>query len=52
VKTREFIKHLEKYNCVFYREGKKHSIYQNTITKKKTTIPRHNTIDRDLAVLI
>jgi hypothetical protein len=41
VKRNEFIQHLATYQCYLHRHGSKHDIYQNAITKKKTTFPRH-----------
>ncbi len=52
VKRTEFIKHLEKYNCLLHRHGGKHDVYQNMNTKKKTTLPRHATIDKRLSEAI
>ena len=49
VKRNEFIKHLEKHNCQLQRHGSKHDVYQNLITKKKTTLPRHSQIDKHLS---
>lgn len=52
VKRNHFIKHLENHNCFLHRNGSKHDIYQHTITKKKTTIPRHPQLDKNLCQLI
>ena len=52
MKRRDFIKHLEKNNCHLLREGAKHSVYQNIKTNKKTTVPRHSNLDKDLVNLI
>jgi predicted RNA binding protein YcfA (HicA-like mRNA interferase family) len=52
VKRNQFIKHLEKHNCQLHRHGSKHDVYQNTITKKKTTVPRHPQIDKLLSEAI
>lgn len=49
VKRIEFIKHLEKFNCLFKRHGSKHDVFQNINTKKKTTVSRHPQIDKNLA---
>ncbi|OGI82914.1 addiction module toxin, HicA family [Candidatus Nomurabacteria bacterium RIFCSPLOWO2_02_FULL_44_12] len=43
------IKHLEKNNCFFAREGSKHSVYYNPKTNKSSTIPRHADIRSFLA---
>jgi mRNA interferase HicA len=44
MKRRELLKHLENNNCRLLREGGNHSIYENSINKKRTAIPRHNEI--------
>jgi len=49
MKRKDLIKHLLKNNCIFLREGAKHSIFFNSLTKKSSTIPRHNEIDDLLA---
>ncbi len=52
VKRNAFIKHLEKNSCYLHRHGSKHDVYQNEVTKKKTTIPRHPQLDKHLCDLI
>jgi len=52
VKRNEFIQHLANHNCFLHRHGSKHDIYQNTSTKKKTTVPRHPQLDKHLCDLI
>jgi mRNA interferase HicA len=49
LKRRQLIEHLEAHGCELYGEGKRHSKYRNTVTGKKTTVPRHTEIDNDLA---
>ncbi len=49
MKRRQFVKHLEGEDCEFYGEGAKHSKVRNKVTGKKSTVPRHNEIDNDLA---
>jgi predicted RNA binding protein YcfA (HicA-like mRNA interferase family) len=46
VKRNEFIQHLANNNCFLLRHGSKHDIYQNVVTGKKTTLPRHPKIDK------
>ena len=46
VKRNKFIKHLNKHHCQLHRHGGKHDVFENTNTKKKTTIPRHPQIDK------
>lgn len=45
MKRNDLIKHLLKEECVFIREGAKHSIFFNPFTKRISTVPRHNDID-------
>lgn len=49
MKRRDFIKYLLKNDCIFVREGAKHSVFFNTLTKSSSTIPRHNEINNFLA---
>jgi mRNA interferase HicA len=49
LKRRALVKHLEAEGCELYGEGAKHSKFRNMATGKKTTVPRHNEIDDDLA---
>ena len=52
MKRREFIRHLRENNCHLLDEGSRHSIIQNTVTGKKTSLPRHTEIDRRLVALV
>jgi predicted RNA binding protein YcfA (HicA-like mRNA interferase family) len=52
VKRKLFIDHLRKNGCYLHRNGANHDIYQNSITKKKTSIPRHPHLDKNLCNLI
>jgi len=52
VKRNEFLSHLQNNNCYLHRNGGKHDIYQNKITKKKTSVPRHPHLDKNLCSLI
>jgi predicted RNA binding protein YcfA (HicA-like mRNA interferase family) len=49
MKRADLIRHLEKQNCVFIREGGKHTIYKNSANGKMTSIPRHREIKENLA---
>ena len=49
MKRVEFIKHLTKQGCVFVREGARHSVYFNPLTRRSSTVPRHNEIVNFLA---
>ncbi len=52
MKRREFMRHLRERNCVLFDEGARHSIIHNTVTGKKTSLPRHTEVDRRLVALI
>ena len=49
MKQSNFINHLQKHNCLLIREGGNHSIFQNQISKKITSVPRHKEIKNNLA---
>lgn len=44
MKRKDFLSYLKKINCVLYREGGKHSVYFNPLTRKFSTVPRHREI--------
>jgi hypothetical protein len=48
VKRNEFMQHLANHQCYLRRHGSKHDIYQNSLTKKKTTVLRHPKLERFL----
>lgn len=48
VKRNEFLQHLANHQCFLHRHGGQHDIYQNLLTKKKTTIARHPKLERFL----
>ena len=49
MKRRQLVKHLEEQGCELYDEGAKHSKFRNKVTGQRSTVPRHNEIDNDLA---
>ena len=49
MKRNLFLRYLTSQNCVLYREGGRHSVYMNSLTQKKSAIPRHPEI-KDLLV--
>jgi len=49
---RDFIRELAQKGCVLERHGKKHDLYLNTRTGKKSPVPRHNEIKNSLCQLI
>jgi len=44
MKRRDLLIHLRQHDCRFVREGEEHSIWENPITKRRTSIPRHREI--------
>ena len=49
MKRTDLIRHLEKHDCLFVREGGSHTVYKNRRTGKMTSIPRHREIKEFLA---
>ena len=49
MKRKEFLKHLNKNECVLLREGANHSWFVNTQTGLKSAVPRHPEIKDLLA---
>jgi predicted RNA binding protein YcfA (HicA-like mRNA interferase family) len=47
MKRGDFLKHLKANGCEFFREGSKHTVYMNTVTGKKVTVPRHKELHND-----
>jgi mRNA interferase HicA len=45
VKRRQLLNHLARHGCELLREGSSHSIYRNTRTGKRTSVPRHGEVD-------
>jgi len=48
VKREKFIKYLEKKDCIFLREGSRHSLYKNIRNGEMSTVPRHPDIKENL----
>lgn len=46
---KDLIKHLSQEGCVFVREGAKHSVFFNPLSRRSSTVPRHNEIHNHLA---
>jgi hypothetical protein len=49
MKRRALLKHLAENSCEQLREGKKHTVYWNSLTRRTSTVPRHAEIDEWLA---
>ena len=44
MKRRDLLRHLHQHGCQFVREGAEHSIWENLVTSRRTSIPRHREI--------
>jgi predicted RNA binding protein YcfA (HicA-like mRNA interferase family) len=49
MKRKDLIRHIAKNKCLFIREGAKHSVFFNPLTKRTSTVPRHKEINKFLA---
>ncbi len=49
MKRGDLLRHLRDHGCELLREGGRHSWWHNPILNKRSSIPRHNEIDDDLA---
>jgi predicted RNA binding protein YcfA (HicA-like mRNA interferase family) len=49
MKRKILIRHLLAEGCIFIREGAKHSVFFNPLTKRVSTVPRHTEIADFLA---
>jgi predicted RNA binding protein YcfA (HicA-like mRNA interferase family) len=49
MKRKDLIKHLMKNGCILLREGAKHGVFFNSLTRRTSTVPRHNEINNFLA---
>jgi len=49
MKRLDLIRHLELHGCALLREGGRHSVYVNRVTRKSSTVPRHREINDYLA---
>ena len=49
MKRNDLLRHLQDHGCVLLREGGKHSVFVNRVTRKVTTVPRHREINDFLA---
>ena len=44
MKRRDLLNHLKQQGCQLVREGSEHSIWENPILNRRTSIPRHREI--------
>jgi mRNA interferase HicA len=49
MKRIDLIRHIEASGCVFLREGRRHTVYVNPISRKVSTVPRHREINDFMA---
>lgn len=52
MKRKAFEKYLNANHCYLERHGAKHDIFKNHNNQKRTTVPRHPNIDRNLCKAI
>ncbi|HEX9867196.1 MAG TPA: type II toxin-antitoxin system HicA family toxin [Candidatus Tectomicrobia bacterium] len=52
MRRREFILELVEAGCYLQRHGKKHDMYANPRTGKKSPVPRHSDVKESLCELI
>jgi len=45
MKRVDLIRHIEANGCAFLREGGRHTVYFNPISRKVSTVPRHREIN-------
>ncbi len=48
MKLREFEQHPRKHNCVFAKEGARHTAYINSTNRKIAAVPRHKELKKRL----
>jgi mRNA interferase HicA len=49
MRRKKLLKHLREQGCVFLREGSSHSWWSNPVRKLRSSVPRHNEINDNLA---
>lgn len=49
MKRADLLKHLRESGCVFVREGGRHSWWLNPTQNRRSSVPRHNEINDQLA---
>ena len=49
MKRRDLVQHLTAQDCQLLREGARHSWWHQTITGKRSAVPRHTEINNHLA---
>lgn len=49
MKRQRLIRFLLEKRCIFVREGGKHTVFFNPLTKRTSTVPRHSDVNNFLA---
>ncbi len=49
MKRGDLLRHLRAHSCESLREGGRHSWWHNPTLNKRSSVPRHNEIENDLA---
>jgi mRNA interferase HicA len=49
VKRRDLLRHLTAHGCVFIRKGAKHSWWGNPAKNRRSSVPKHNEVNKFLA---
>lgn len=44
MKRLDLIRHLERHDCEFLREGGSHTVYINRLSRKCSVVPRHREV--------
>jgi mRNA interferase HicA len=52
MKRRDLLSHLSQYGCKLVREGGEHSVWENPLNSRRTSIPRHREIKEFTATRI
>jgi predicted RNA binding protein YcfA (HicA-like mRNA interferase family) len=49
MKRIDLIRHLERHDCEFFREGGNHTVYVNRAAQRSSTVPRQREVNDFLA---
>jgi mRNA interferase HicA len=52
MKRRDLLRHLTQHGCRLVCEGGEHSIWENPVTNRRTSVPRHRDVPDFTAVRI
>lgn len=52
MKRQDLIRHLSQQGCRLVREGGEHSIWENPVNNRRTSVPRHREIPEFTAMRI